>query len=86
LKHFTNLKSYRWLKPGGIILPCTASLYMAPICDDEVVIEKINFWNDMHDVYGVNMSCVLPFARHSLSKEVSNINYDPCLPANGIIC
>ena len=62
---------YRWLKPGGIILPCTASLYMAPICDDEVVIEKVNFWNDMLDVYGIDMSCVLPFARQSLSKDVS---------------
>lgn len=52
------------------MLPYSASIYLAPICDDEIMVEKVNFWNDMEEVYGVNMSCLLPFARTSLSKDV----------------
>lgn len=61
----------RWLKPGGLILPDSATIYIAPICDDEVMVEKVNFWNDMEEAYGVDMSSLIPFARESLSKEVS---------------
>lgn len=60
----------RWLKPGGLILPSLATLYLTPVCDDEIVVEKVNFWNDMKDVYGVDMSAMLPFARSSMSKDV----------------
>nr|XP_002120476.1 protein arginine N-methyltransferase 6 [Ciona intestinalis] len=60
----------RWLKPGGLMLPSAAALYFAPICDDEITVEKVNFWNDMEEVYGVDMSCILPFARSSISKDV----------------
>uniref|UniRef100_H2YHG7 Protein arginine N-methyltransferase 6 n=1 Tax=Ciona savignyi TaxID=51511 RepID=H2YHG7_CIOSA len=60
----------RWLKPGGLMLPSAAALYFAPICDDEIMVEKVNFWNDMEEVYGVDMSCILPFARGSISKDV----------------
>lgn len=59
-----------WLKPGGIILPDTATLYMAPICDDEVMVDRVHFWLDMKDEYGVDMSCLIPFARESLAKDV----------------
>lgn len=60
----------RWLKEGGLILPCEASIHLVPICDDEIVCEKVNFWNDMSDCYGVDMSCLAEFARTSFSKEV----------------
>jgi len=58
------------LKPDGIMLPSSASMYLAPVSDDEMVVEKVNFWNDMYDVYGVDMSSMLPFARKSVSKDV----------------
>ncbi|XP_076806744.1 protein arginine N-methyltransferase 6-like [Clavelina lepadiformis] len=60
----------KWLKEGGLLFPDSAMLYIAPICDDEIMVDKVNFWNDMEEVYGVDMSCLLPFARRSLSKEV----------------
>lgn len=60
----------RWLKPGGLLLPDHATIYVAPVCDDEIMVEKVNFWNDMEEVYGVDMACIIPFARESLSKEV----------------
>lgn len=58
------------MKPGGLILPSLATLYLTPVCDDEIVVEKVNFWNDMKEVYGVDMSAMLPFARSSMSKDV----------------
>ncbi|XP_039250796.1 protein arginine N-methyltransferase 6-like [Styela clava] len=60
----------KWLKPGGLMLPDHATIFVAPVCDDEVMVEKVNFWNDMDEVYGVDMACLIPFARESLAKEV----------------
>lgn len=60
----------RWLKPNGLILPSIANIYFAPICDDEIMCEKVNLWNDMKECYGVDMSCLTEFARKSIAKEV----------------
>lgn len=60
----------RWLKPGGTLLPDSATLYLSPICDDEIMVDKVHFWIDMEEMYGVDMSSIIPFARESLSKEV----------------
>nr|CAB3265174.1 protein arginine N-methyltransferase 6 [Phallusia mammillata] len=60
----------RWLKPGGLILPSHTRMFLSPVSDDEIIIEKVNFWSDMHEAYGVDMSTLLPFARTSMSKDI----------------
>ncbi|KAL7002121.1 putative protein arginine N-methyltransferase 6 [Sarracenia purpurea var. burkii] len=41
----------RWLKPGGLILPSNATLYMAPITHPDRYSESIEFWRN---VYGID--------------------------------
>jgi len=48
-----------FLKPGGILLPDKANLYIAGIEDAEYKQEKIEFWNN---VYGFNMTCIKKIA------------------------
>ncbi|EDV28855.1 uncharacterized protein TRIADDRAFT_49708 [Trichoplax adhaerens] len=45
----------KWLKPGGILMPDKASLYICGIEDREYKEEKINWWDS---VYGFDMSCL----------------------------
>jgi len=45
----------RFLKPGGILLPDEASMYIAGIEDADYKQKKIHFWEN---VYGFNMSCI----------------------------
>jgi len=49
----------KWLKPGGVLLPDKASMYIAGIEDGDYKNEKIDFWNN---VYGFNMSCIKQIA------------------------
>jgi len=49
----------KWLKPGGLIFPDRASMWMCAIEDQEYREEKINYWDD---VYGFNMSCIKEMA------------------------
>ncbi|PIA35395.1 hypothetical protein AQUCO_03500047v1 [Aquilegia coerulea] len=58
----------RWLKPGGLILPSHASLYMAPITHTERYSESIDFWRN---VYGIDMSAMLPLAKQCAFEEPS---------------
>ncbi|GJN01323.1 hypothetical protein PR202_ga18582 [Eleusine coracana subsp. coracana] len=41
----------KWLKPGGLILPSHATLFLAPITNPERYEGSVDFWND---VYGIN--------------------------------
>ncbi|EPR63935.1 histone arginine methyltransferase PRMT1 [Toxoplasma gondii ME49] len=45
----------KWLKPGGMIFPDKAALYVAAIEDADYKEEKIGYWGN---VYGFNFSCV----------------------------
>lgn len=45
----------KWLKPGGLIFPDKASLYMVSIEDAEYKSDKIDWWEN---VYGFNMECI----------------------------
>jgi len=45
----------KWLKPGGLMFPDKASLFMTAIEDNEYKEEKINWWDS---VYGFNMSAI----------------------------
>ncbi|CAG5122543.1 unnamed protein product, partial [Candidula unifasciata] len=45
----------KWLKPGGLIFPDKASLYVTAIEDRQYKDEKINWWDN---VYGFDMGCI----------------------------
>ncbi|GJJ06270.1 type I protein arginine N-methyltransferaseRmt1 [Clathrus columnatus] len=49
----------KYLAPGGLIFPDTATLYLAAIEDEEYKEEKINFWDN---VYGFDFSCIKDIA------------------------
>ncbi|PKA45872.1 putative protein arginine N-methyltransferase 6 [Apostasia shenzhenica] len=56
----------KWLKPGGLILPSHATLYMAPVTHSERYRQSIEFWRD---VYGIDMSAMLPLAKQCAFEE-----------------
>ncbi|WVZ87691.1 hypothetical protein U9M48_034291 [Paspalum notatum var. saurae] len=58
----------KWLKPGGLILPSHATLFMAPITNPERYEGSVDFW---HDVYGIDMSALVPLAKKFTSEEPS---------------
>ncbi|CAJ2661516.1 probable protein arginine N-methyltransferase 6.1 isoform X2 [Trifolium pratense] len=47
----------RWLAVGGLVLPTSATLYMAPFSDSQRYHQKIGFWSD---VDGIDMSVLIP--------------------------
>lgn len=49
----------KWLKPGGLMFPDKANLYICAIEDSQYKAEKIDFWDN---VYGLNMSCIKAMA------------------------
>lgn len=58
----------RWLKPGGLILPSYATLYMAPVSYPERYSESVDFWRN---VYGIDMSAMMPLAKQCAFEEPS---------------
>lgn len=56
----------RWLKPGGLILPSTATLYMAPVTHPDRYSDSIDFWRN---VYGIDMSAIMPLAKQCAFEE-----------------
>ncbi|XP_050234500.1 probable protein arginine N-methyltransferase 6 isoform X2 [Mercurialis annua] len=58
----------RWLKRGGIILPSTATLYMAPVTNPDRYADSIDFWRN---VYGIDMSSMMPLAKQCAFEEPS---------------
>ncbi|KAG2548263.1 hypothetical protein PVAP13_9KG156800 [Panicum virgatum] len=58
----------KWLKPGGLILPSHASLYMAPITNSQRYHDSVYFWRD---VYGIKMSSMMPLAKQCAFMEPS---------------
>ncbi|WOO85876.1 Protein arginine N-methyltransferase 1 [Vanrija pseudolonga] len=49
----------KYLAPGGLLFPDTATIYLAAIEDQDYKEEKINFWDD---VYGFDYSCIKDIA------------------------
>jgi protein arginine N-methyltransferase 1 len=49
----------KWLAPGGLIFPDTATMTVVAIEDAEYKQEKIDFWEN---VYGFDMSCIRSMA------------------------
>ncbi|KAI7754844.1 hypothetical protein M8C21_020847 [Ambrosia artemisiifolia] len=58
----------RWLRPGGLILPSNAVLYMAPITHPNRYAESVDFWRN---VYGIDMSPIVPLAKQCAFEEPS---------------
>ncbi|KAG8382612.1 hypothetical protein BUALT_Bualt05G0095600 [Buddleja alternifolia] len=58
----------RWLKPGGLILPSYATLYMAPVSHPDRYSESIDFWRN---IYGIDMSVMMPLAKQCAFEEPS---------------
>ncbi|KAJ8564856.1 hypothetical protein K7X08_001316 [Anisodus acutangulus] len=58
----------RWLKPGGLVLPSHATLYMAPVTHPDRYSESVDFW---HNVYGIDMSAIIPLAKQCAFEEPS---------------
>lgn len=58
----------RWLKPGGLILPSNATLYMAPVTHPDRYTESIDFWRN---VYGIDMSAMMQLAKQCAFEEPS---------------
>ncbi|EFA83990.1 protein arginine methyltransferase [Heterostelium album PN500] len=56
------------LKPNGILFPSKAALYVSPVRVDSLMDSKINCWNN---VYGLDMSPLIPFAQQeTLNKTI----------------
>ncbi|KAL9229974.1 hypothetical protein vseg_005378 [Gypsophila vaccaria] len=58
----------RWLKPGGLILPSHATLYLAPVTNPDRYSHSIDFWRN---VYGIDMSAMVPLAKQCAFEEPS---------------
>lgn len=70
LVHERMLESYaaarqRFLKPGGLMMPTTGSIILAPITDDTLYKEQLNkiaFWTN-DNFFGINLTPALPAAQ-----------------------
>uniref|UniRef100_UPI00398E91A5 uncharacterized protein n=1 Tax=Pristiophorus japonicus TaxID=55135 RepID=UPI00398E91A5 len=58
----------RWLKPGGLLFPCRAELYLAPVTDPGLQ-ERLSFWAGVRRRHGVDMACMAAFARRCLMND-----------------
>ncbi|KAK7273424.1 hypothetical protein RIF29_14473 [Crotalaria pallida] len=58
----------RWLRPGGLILPSSATLYMAPVTHTDRYTDSIDFWRN---VYGIDMSAMISLAKQCAFEEPS---------------
>ncbi|XP_067864048.1 uncharacterized protein [Heptranchias perlo] len=58
----------RWLKPGGLLFPCRAELYVAPVTDPALQ-ERLAFWAGVRERHGVDMACMAAFARRCLMND-----------------
>ncbi|KAG8436591.1 hypothetical protein GDO86_007630 [Hymenochirus boettgeri] len=63
----------KWLKPGGLILPSSADMFIAPIHHPSVE-SRVNFWSSVKDLYGVDMACVQTFARSCIMSNEMDVN------------
>ncbi|GCB75434.1 hypothetical protein scyTo_0017343 [Scyliorhinus torazame] len=57
-----------WLKPGGLLFPCQAELFIAPV-NDPALQERLSFWAGVKEQHGVDMACMAAFARRCLMND-----------------
>ncbi|XP_065835041.1 protein arginine N-methyltransferase 6-like [Oscarella lobularis] len=65
-----------WLKPGGLMLPSSAEIFLAPISDPDYWLEKVDFWLGVKKEYGVDMSALSLSAWKSVCSNVRVVTVD----------
>ena len=69
----------RWLKPGGIVWPSHAMLYLVPCSAEEVYKGKVSFWKDQ---YGFDFSPLITKAKEDFFRKPFynyQLNMEDCL-------
>ena len=69
----------KWLKPGGLIFPDKATMYVCAIEDADYRDQKIGFWDN---VYGFDYSCIKPLAMSETLVDIVDpeliVSAEPC--------
>ncbi|PWN46261.1 S-adenosyl-L-methionine-dependent methyltransferase, partial [Ceraceosorus guamensis] len=68
----------KYLAPGGILMPDSATLFLSAIEDQEYKEEKIGFWDD---VYGFDYSCIKDIALKEPLVDTVELKSVVCDPA-----
>ncbi|GFO06378.1 protein arginine N-methyltransferase 6 [Plakobranchus ocellatus] len=66
----------RYLKPGGEMYPCTATLFLAPITDEGIE-ERLVDWKQMKDLYGVSMESIKSLSNDALTVRADSQHLNP---------
>ena len=74
----------QWLKPGGIILPTTASLYICPVTMKDYHQQHIQYWTN---VYGFDFFPVVAAVKSKLLSEpkILHVNAEECLSEPALV-
>ena len=64
----------RWLRPGGVVFPDKAVMYLCACEDEAMKYERIDFWDD---VYGFNMSALKDVALREPVVDVVDPKVSP---------
>jgi predicted RNA methylase len=64
----------RWLRPGGVVFPDKAVMYLCACEDEAMKYERIDFWDD---VYGFNMSALKEVALREPVVDVVDPKVSP---------
>ncbi|KAF6075552.1 protein arginine methyltransferase 6 [Phyllostomus discolor] len=67
----------KWLKEGGLLLPASAELFLAPISDHTLDL-RLGFWSQVKQIYGVDMSCLNSFATRCIMGHGEILVQDLC--------
>lgn len=57
-----------YLKPDGLMIPAQSTLYIAPFCNPDYRLSKLDFWDD---VYGYDMGCFKPDVIKTIEADAS---------------
>ncbi len=68
---FVLIARDRFLKPGGIMLPSEASIYLAPISDSSYFEKVLGFWDTVPQTFGISMLCIKSLAQRCAIKNVN---------------
>jgi protein arginine N-methyltransferase 6 len=49
----------KWLRPGGLMMPSHATIWCAPVTDEDRYDDAVRFWDDVH---GIDMRVLAPAA------------------------
>ncbi|XP_025108053.1 protein arginine N-methyltransferase 6-like isoform X2 [Pomacea canaliculata] len=58
----------KFLKEGGLMFPSKATLYLAPVHDEDLL-KRVNFWNEIENKYQVSMKCMKSIAEATFTAD-----------------